>query len=70
MYGFSRDDTSRFLPTYLEKHILASNPFEVIDRNGTGINIITTTIETITYSTSWMTFISIRPSDSNGDKKN
>ncbi|GFH23386.1 pyruvate, phosphate dikinase, partial [Haematococcus lacustris] len=27
-YGFSRDDISKFLPTYLEKGILQSDPFQ------------------------------------------
>lgn len=39
IYGFSRDDTSRFLKTYLEKHILAHDPFVTIDRRGVGVLI-------------------------------
>lgn len=35
--GFSRDDAEgKFLPAYLEKKILAQNPFAVIDRDGVG----------------------------------
>ena len=34
--GFSRDDISKFLPTYLEKGILKNDPFQVLDRNGVG----------------------------------
>ena len=36
MFGYSRDDTNRFLPVYLEKHILASDPFVTVDRHGVG----------------------------------
>ncbi|KAL6761223.1 Pyruvate/Phosphoenolpyruvate kinase-like domain-containing protein [Haematococcus lacustris] len=35
-YGFSRDDISKFLPTYLEKGILQSDPFQVLDQEGVG----------------------------------
>jgi pyruvate, orthophosphate dikinase len=36
-FGFSRDDAEgRFLFPYLEKGILESNPFEVLDRGGVG----------------------------------
>ncbi|MFX1393263.1 MAG: pyruvate, phosphate dikinase [Promethearchaeota archaeon] len=36
-YGFSRDDAeSKFLPIYLNKEILAENPFETIDTTGVG----------------------------------
>eukprot|EP01038_Epipyxis_sp_PR26KG_P012263 gene12263-16443_t len=34
MFGLSRDDTQRFMPTYLSKHILADDPFVAIDING------------------------------------
>ena len=35
--GFSRDDAeSKFIPVYLEKKILADNPFAVLDRKGVG----------------------------------
>ncbi len=36
-YGFSRDDAEgKFLPIYLNKEILESNPFEVLDQDGVG----------------------------------
>ncbi len=35
-FGYSRDDAGRFLPVYLEKGILADNPFEVLDQEGVG----------------------------------
>jgi len=36
-YGFSRDDAeSKFLPIYLNKEILESNPFETLDQKGVG----------------------------------
>ncbi len=36
-YGFSRDDAeSKFLPIYLSKGILDSNPFEILDQTGVG----------------------------------
>ena len=36
-YGFSRDDAeSKFLPIYLNKEILESNPFEILDQKGVG----------------------------------
>jgi pyruvate,orthophosphate dikinase len=36
-FGFSRDDAeSKFLPIYLNKEILAENPFETIDQKGVG----------------------------------
>ncbi|MCL5934904.1 MAG: pyruvate, phosphate dikinase [Firmicutes bacterium] len=35
--GFSRDDAEgKFLPSYIEKKLLAENPFIVLDRNGVG----------------------------------
>lgn len=36
IYGFSEVDTGRFLNTYMNKHILATNPFKSIDRRGVG----------------------------------
>ena len=37
VYGYSRDDAEgKFIPYYLDKKILDSNPFEVLDRNGVG----------------------------------
>ncbi|MGB5817958.1 MAG: pyruvate, phosphate dikinase [Saonia sp.] len=35
-FGYSRDDAGKFLPIYLEKGILAADPFEVLDREGVG----------------------------------
>jgi pyruvate, orthophosphate dikinase len=36
-FGFSRDDVEgRFMPKYLELHLLAANPFETIDVEGVG----------------------------------
>ncbi|MFH1245160.1 MAG: pyruvate, phosphate dikinase [Candidatus Omnitrophota bacterium] len=36
-FGFSRDDIEgKFLPVYIEKKILADNPFAVLDQNGVG----------------------------------
>ncbi len=35
-FGFSRDDAGRFLPDYLERGLLAFDPFVTIDRDGVG----------------------------------
>ena len=35
-YGYSRDDAGKFLPVYLDKGILTSDPFEVLDQEGVG----------------------------------
>lgn len=35
-FGYSRDDANKFLPIYLEKRILAVDPFEVLDQEGVG----------------------------------
>ena len=35
-FGFSRDDTDRFLPHYLEKGILPADPFQTLDQAGVG----------------------------------
>ena len=35
-FGFSRDDSGKFLDSYLEQGILKSNPFVTIDRVGVG----------------------------------
>jgi len=35
-FGLSRDDAGTFLPIYIEKEILPSDPFEAIDQSGVG----------------------------------
>ncbi|MFI1771591.1 pyruvate, phosphate dikinase [Thalassobellus citreus] len=35
-FGYSRDDASKFLPIYIEKGVLKSDPFEVLDQEGVG----------------------------------
>ena len=35
-FGYSRDDIASFLPVYLEKKILKTDPFQVLDQNGVG----------------------------------
>jgi pyruvate,orthophosphate dikinase len=35
-FGFSRDDIGGFLPVYLEREILAADPFQTIDQTGVG----------------------------------
>ena len=35
-FGYSRDDAGSFLPEYVEKKILAKDPFESIDQEGVG----------------------------------
>ena len=35
-FGFSRDDIGSFLPNYLDKNILAKDPFQTIDIKGVG----------------------------------
>ena len=34
--GLSRDDSARFLPGYVQRGILESDPFQTIDQNGVG----------------------------------
>jgi len=41
VYGFSRDDSGKFFPIYLEKGILETNPFQVLDQKGVGALIKT-----------------------------
>jgi pyruvate,orthophosphate dikinase len=44
-FGFSRDDIEgRFMPRYLELHLLDANPFETIDVGGVGA-LIRTAVE-------------------------
>jgi len=35
-YGYSRDDAGKFLPLYLDKSLLPSDPFRVLDQEGVG----------------------------------
>jgi len=35
-YGFSRDDSGKFLPAYIEQGILAKDPFATLDLGGVG----------------------------------
>jgi pyruvate,orthophosphate dikinase len=35
-FGYSRDDVNSFLPEYLNKEILQSDPFQTLDQNGVG----------------------------------
>jgi pyruvate,orthophosphate dikinase len=35
-FGLSRDDAGRFLPLYIEQHILADDPFQTLDQGGVG----------------------------------
>ncbi len=43
-FGFSRDDISKFLPEYLKKDVLESDPFQTIDQTGVG-KLIKMTVE-------------------------
>jgi len=43
-YGFSRDDAGKFLPSYVDSGVLASDPFVVLDREGVGA-LIRTAVE-------------------------
>ncbi len=35
-FGYSRDDAGKFLPEYVEKHMLVADPFVSLDQNGVG----------------------------------
>jgi len=35
-FGLSRDDSGRFLPSYVDRKILAEDPFQVLDTEGVG----------------------------------
>ncbi|RKY56058.1 MAG: pyruvate, phosphate dikinase, partial [Candidatus Neomarinimicrobiota bacterium] len=35
-FGYSRDDAGKFLPIYLEKHLLKDDPFQKLDQEGVG----------------------------------
>ena len=40
-FGFSRDDIGGFLPSYLDRKILAVDPFQVLDRDSVGVLVKT-----------------------------
>jgi pyruvate,orthophosphate dikinase len=44
-FGFSRDDVSKFLPIYLEKGLLKSDPFQILDKTGVGQLVGTATVK-------------------------
>ena len=35
-FGYSRDDSPKFLPIYLEKGLIKHDPFQILDREGVG----------------------------------
>jgi pyruvate,orthophosphate dikinase len=35
-FGLSRDDSGRFLPSYVDRKILSEDPFQVLDTEGVG----------------------------------
>jgi len=35
-FGYSRDDAGKFLPIYLDKHLLKDDPFQKLDQEGVG----------------------------------
>ena len=43
-FGMSRDDAGKFLPLYLEKDLLAKDPFQVLDQKGVGF-LVETAVE-------------------------
>lgn len=45
-YGFSRDDSAKFLPDYVEKGILEDDPFQHLDQKGVG-SLMKTAIELV-----------------------
>jgi len=45
-YGFSRDDSVKFLPDYIEKGILEDDPFQHLDQKGVG-SLMKTAIELV-----------------------
>jgi len=36
VFGYSRDDVGKFLPEYLDRRVLAEDPFQSVDRTGVG----------------------------------
>lgn len=42
-FGLSRDDSGRFLPNYVDRKIIADDPFQVLDREGVGYLVRTGT---------------------------
>jgi len=40
-FGFSRDDIGGFLPSYLDRKILAVDPFQILDRDSVGVLVKT-----------------------------
>jgi pyruvate,orthophosphate dikinase len=42
-FGFSRDDSPKFLRAYLDTHVLQNDPFETIDVEGVGALVRMTT---------------------------
>ncbi len=43
-FGFSRDDASKFLPSYYDAKILEEDPFKTLDQNGVG-KLVTTSVK-------------------------
>jgi len=39
-FGLSRDDSARFLPTYVEQGVLEADPFQILDQEGVGELIV------------------------------
>jgi pyruvate,orthophosphate dikinase len=35
-FGYSRDDSGKFLPVYIDKGILKHDPFQILDQEGVG----------------------------------
>lgn len=44
-FGYSRDDSGKFLPVYLKKGILTVDPFDVLDQEGVGQLVIMGTVK-------------------------
>jgi pyruvate,orthophosphate dikinase len=39
-FGFSRDDAGKFINVYTERNILKLDPFQTLDEDGVGVNMI------------------------------